>query len=118
MENFYGKKPCLGEVSVAATASAGSVGDERRGRAEFHEIVSALETAFEIDLSRFRIPDSEMKQYAVSMHRRSQYGRFRAKTRLTDVRYCDDELVLKQVAGIAKRMHTLVQSLDMLRVAA
>src|SRR5260221_8020327 len=39
-----------------------SSGDEGEV-SQFHEIVSALEEAFNLDLSSFRIPEAELKQY-------------------------------------------------------
>ena len=39
-----------------------SSGDEGEV-SQFHEIVSALEEAFNVDLSSFRIPEAELKQY-------------------------------------------------------
>ena len=69
--------------------------------AQFHDVVSALEKAFALDLSSFRIPDAEMRQQIVSFRRAPRSGRFPAQTRLSDKRSCDVQLLLRQMDGIA-----------------
>ncbi|MGH9640170.1 MAG: hypothetical protein ACRD3Y_08925, partial [Bryobacteraceae bacterium] len=54
---------------------------------QFHEIISALESAFGASLSTFRIPDTEMKQIVIQARRASYSGRFPASSLLSDKRY-------------------------------
>jgi hypothetical protein len=67
---------------------------------QFHEIVSALEEAFGIDLSSFRIPEAELKPRVVSFRRASYSGRFPARKQMSDKRSCDAHFVQRQVDGI------------------
>jgi hypothetical protein len=67
---------------------------------QFHEIVSALEEAFGIDLSLFRIPEVELKPHVVSFGRASYSGRFPARKQMSDKRYCDRHFAQRQINGI------------------
>ena len=83
---------------------------------QFHEIVSALEEAFEVDLYAFRIPEAELKQYEdesgstawedagrqVDRFSRTPYsGHFPARTQMSDRRFCDVRFLQRQIDGIA-----------------
>lgn len=77
--------------------------------AQFHEIVSALEEATGEDLSSFRIPESELKHRVISR------GPLRARpgrppsggTRMSEKRYCDDQVMRRQIEGIASYFASL-----------
>ncbi|MGP8173055.1 MAG: hypothetical protein ACLP7O_00750, partial [Terracidiphilus sp.] len=77
-----------------------SSGDEGEV-SQFHEIVSALEEAFNVDLSSFRVSDAEMKQRIVSPRRASYSGRFPARKQLSDKRFCNVHFLQRQIDGIA-----------------
>lgn len=77
--------------------SSGSEGEV----SQFHEIVSALEKAYGLDLSAFRIPDAEMKPRIISSQRAPYSGRFPARRRVSDRRSCDIQFLLRQMDGIA-----------------
>jgi hypothetical protein len=66
---------------------------------QFHEIVTALEQAYAVDLSSFRIPDSEMKRMIVGVSRIPRSGR-RRPPQMSDERYCDEQVALRKVDGI------------------
>lgn len=68
--------------------------------AQFHEIVTALEEAYAVELSSFRIPDAEMKPRIVGVWRASHSGRFPARKQMSDKRYCDEQFVRRQMEGI------------------
>jgi hypothetical protein len=68
---------------------------------QFNEVVSALEEAFEIDLSTFRIVDAELKPRVVSFRRASYSGRFPARKQMSDKRFCDVHFLQRQIDGIA-----------------
>jgi hypothetical protein len=80
---------------------------------KFHEIVSALEEAFEMDLYAFRIPEAELKQYEdesgstawVDAGRhigRTPYpGHFPAGKQMLEKRCCDENLAKQKIDGIA-----------------
>lgn len=73
----------------------------------FHEIVTALEDAYGVDLSSFKIPDAEMKQIVVSMSRASYSGRFPARRQMSDKRFCDVHFVRRQIDGIVLYLQSL-----------
>ena len=81
-----------------------SSGDEGEV-SQFHEIVSALEEAFNIDLSSFRIPEAELKQSEDESGSTSweDAGRhsFHARKRMSDKRFCDVHFLQRQMDGIA-----------------
>jgi hypothetical protein len=92
-----------------------SSGDEGEV-SQFHEIVSALEEAFNLDLYSFRIPEAELKQYEdesgstawVDAGRhvvRSNWtpypGHFPAGKQMSDKRFCDVHFLQRQIDGIA-----------------
>jgi hypothetical protein len=92
-----------------------SSGDEGEV-SQFHEIVSALEDAFSEDLSSFRIPEAELKQYEdesgstawvdagrhVGRLSRAPYsGPFPAGKQMSDKRFCDVHFLQRQIDGIA-----------------
>ena len=66
----------------------------------FHEIVAALEHAYGVDLSAFRIPDSEMKQQIVGVQRAPRSGRFPGRVQMSQRRYCDEQFAKRQLEGI------------------
>ena len=92
-----------------------SSGDEGEV-SQFHEIVSALEEAFNVDLSSFRIPEAELKQsedesgstawedagrHVVRFSRAPYSGRFPARKQMSDKRFCDVHFLQRQIDGIA-----------------
>jgi hypothetical protein len=78
-----------------------SSGDEGEV-SKFHEIVSALEEAFNVDLSLFRIPEAELKQYEDESGSTSwvDAGRFPARKQMSDKRFCDEKLAQRKIDGI------------------
>ena len=66
----------------------------------FHEVVTTLEKAFAVDLSAFRIPDSELKQIIVAVQRAPRSGRFPGQKQMSDQRYCDDGFARRQIEGL------------------
>jgi hypothetical protein len=87
-----------------------SSGDEGEV-SQFHEIVSALEEAFNLDLSSFRIPEAELKQSedesgstawedAGRNVGRAPYSG-RARKQMSDKRFCDVHFLQRQIDGIA-----------------
>jgi hypothetical protein len=66
----------------------------------FHEIVTALEGAYGLDLSAFHIPDSEMKHQIVGVQRAPRSGRHAGRKQMSEKRYCDDRFARRQVEGI------------------
>jgi hypothetical protein len=89
-----------------------SSGDEGEV-SQFHEIVSALEEAFSEDLSVFRIPKTELKQYedesgstswvdaGRNIGRTPYPGHFPAGKQMSDKRFCDVHFLQRQIDGIA-----------------
>ena len=92
-----------------------SSGDEGEV-SQFHEIVSALEEAFKVDLSSFRIPDAELKQFEdesgntswvdagrhVARSSWTPYpGHFPSGKQMSDKRFCDVQFLHRQIDGIA-----------------
>jgi hypothetical protein len=84
-----------------------SAGDEDEV-SQFHEIVSALEEAFNENLSVFRIPEDKLKQYEdesgstawVDAGRHG--GRFNpACKQMSERRFCDVRFLQQQIDGIA-----------------
>jgi len=73
----------------------------------FHEIVSALEAAFDVDLSLFRIPEAQLKQYEDESGSTSwvdagrSVGRFPARRQVSGKRLCDVLFFQCQLNGIA-----------------
>jgi hypothetical protein len=83
---------------------------------QFHEIVSALEEAFKLDLSSFRIPEAELKQSEdesgntawedagrhVDRFSRTPYsGHIPARKQMSDRRFCNVPFLQRQIEGIA-----------------
>src|SRR5271157_5692604 len=66
---------------------------------QFHEVVTALEEAYAIELSSFRVPDAEMKRRVVGVSRIGYSGRSRP-VQMSDTRYCDEQFVRRQMEGI------------------
>jgi hypothetical protein len=86
-----------------------SSGDESEV-SQFHEIVSALEEAFNVDLSSFRIPEAELKQsedesgstaWEDAGRRAPHPGRYPARKQMSDKRFCDVHFLQRQIDGIA-----------------
>jgi hypothetical protein len=79
-----------------------SSGDEGEV-SKFHDIVFALEEAFNVDLSLFRIPEAELKQYEDESGSTSwvDAGRFPARKQMSQKRYCDVHFLQRQIDGIA-----------------
>ncbi|MGA2136733.1 MAG: hypothetical protein ABSH50_30965 [Bryobacteraceae bacterium] len=76
----------------------------------FHQIVEALEAAYSVDLSAFRIPDSEIKQQVVGVQRAPRSGRFPGRIQMSGKRYCDEQFARRQVEGVMLYFQTLQQS--------
>jgi len=83
---------------------------------QFHEIVSALEEAFNVDLSVFRIPEAELKQtedesgntawedagrHVVRSNWTPYPGHFPDRKQMSDRRFCDVHFLQRQIDGIA-----------------
>jgi hypothetical protein len=72
---------------------------------QFHEIVSALEEAFSVDLSSFRIPEAAMKQFEDESGSTAWVdagrGRFPAHKQVSSRRFCDIHLLQRQIDGVA-----------------
>lgn len=68
---------------------------------EFHKIVTALEESFGVDLSPFRIPESQLRPKIVGAQRAPRSGRFPGRTQMSSTRYCDEKFAQRQVEGIA-----------------
>jgi hypothetical protein len=66
---------------------------------QFHESVAALEEAYAVDLSSFKIQDADMKRITVGVSRIGHSGRRRA-VQMSNKRYCDEPLALRRVDGI------------------
>ncbi len=81
-----------------------SSGDEGEV-SQFHEIVSALEEAFNEDLSSFRIPEAAMKQFEDESGSTAWVdagrGRFPARKQMSGKRFCDVHFLNRQIDGIA-----------------
>jgi hypothetical protein len=83
-----------------------SSGDEGEV-SQFHEIVSALEEAFNEDLSSFRIPEAAMKQFedesgsTAWVDAGRNVGRFPTGKQMSDKRFCDVHFLQRQIDGIA-----------------
>jgi hypothetical protein len=81
-----------------------SSGDEGEV-SQFHEIVSALEEAFNEDLSSFRIPEAAMKQFEDESGSTAWVdagrGRFPARKQMSGKRFCDVDFLNRQIDGIA-----------------
>ena len=75
----------------------------------FHEIVGALEAAYAVDLSAFRIPASEMKQQIVAVQRTPRSGRFPGRNQMSEKRYCDERFARRQIEGIMLYFQNLQQ---------
>lgn len=73
---------------------------------QFHEIITALEEAYAVDLSSFRVPDTEMKPIVVALSR-ARPGRYPARRQMSDRRYCDEQFVRRQMEGIALYLQNL-----------
>jgi len=75
---------------------------------QFHDIVTALEEASGEDLSALRIPDSQMKQSVSWSPMRTRPGRPPSGgKRMSVKRYCDDNLMRRQLEGIASYFQNL-----------
>jgi hypothetical protein len=83
-----------------------SSGDEGEV-SQFHEIVSELEEAFNVDLSSFRVPEAKLKQYEDESGSTAwedagrNVGRFPARKQMSDKRFCDVRFLQCQIDGIA-----------------
>jgi predicted glycoside hydrolase/deacetylase ChbG (UPF0249 family) len=78
--------------------------------ARFHEIVTELEEGFAVDLSAFRIPDSEVKQSVDSAQRAPRSGRFPGRKHLSPKRHCDEQFARHQIEGIMLYFQSLQPS--------
>lgn len=72
---------------------------------EYHLILRVLEAASGVDLSAFRIPDSELKPRVsgISLATRRRPG----ATRYSDERYCDDGFFSRRIDGLWNYLRTL-----------
>ena len=68
--------------------------------ARFHDIVTALEGAYGVDLSSFRIAASEVKPMIVAAWRQPRSGRLGRPPQYSSKRYCDEKFVQRQMDGI------------------
>jgi hypothetical protein len=66
---------------------------------QFQEIVAALEEAYAVDLSSFRIRDADMKRITVGVSRIGYSGR-RGPVQMSKERHCDERVARRQVDGI------------------
>jgi hypothetical protein len=69
---------------------------------QFNDVVSALEDAFESNLSLYRILEAELKPYEDESGSTSwvEAGRFPARKQMSDKRYCDEKLAQRKIDGI------------------
>jgi hypothetical protein len=86
------------------------IGGMKDAVAQFHEIVTALEEAYAVDLSAFRIPDAEVKPRIVGVSPAPRSGRFPARRQMSDRRYCDEQFALRQMEGIVFYFQSLQPS--------
>jgi hypothetical protein len=77
---------------------------------QFHEVVAPLEDAYGVDLSAFRIPDSEMKPQIVGVQRAPRSGRFPGRVQMSQKPYCDEQFARRQVEGIWLYFESLQQT--------
>jgi len=80
--------------------SSGDEGEVSR----FHELVSELEEAFGVDLSSFRIPEAELKQFEDESGSTAwvDAGRhFPVRKQASSRRFCDVQFLQRQIDGIA-----------------
>jgi hypothetical protein len=89
---------------------------------QFHEIVSALEEAFNVDLSSFRIREAELKQFEdesgsttwvdagrqAGRFSRTPSGYFPDRKQMSDKRFCDVHLLQRRIDGIAFYFQNLI----------
>jgi hypothetical protein len=74
---------------------------------QFREIVSALEEAFNADLSSFGIPEAQLKQYedesgsTAWVDAGRNVGGFPARRQMSGKRFCDVHFLNRQIDGIA-----------------
>jgi hypothetical protein len=80
---------------------------DERDVSQFHEIVSALEGAYAVNLSSFRIPNAELKPRIVGVQRAPRSGRFPARRQMSDKRYCNEQFARRQMEGIALYFQSL-----------
>lgn len=75
---------------------------DERDVSRFHEIVTALEEAYNgLDLSAFRIPDSEMRPHVLSFSRASYSRRHPPRPpRMSEMRYCEGDVAKQKLEGI------------------
>ena len=83
-----------------------SSGDEGEV-SQFHEIVSALQEAFNQDLSAYHIPESAMKEFEDEsgnndwVNAGRNVGRLPARKQMSGKRFCDVHLLNRRIDGIA-----------------
>jgi hypothetical protein len=53
-----------------------------------------------VNLSAFRIPDSEITQKIIAVQRAPRSGRFPGRTQMSEKRYCNEKFARRQVEGI------------------
>ena len=68
---------------------------------------TALEGAFSVDLSSFRVPDAEMRPRMLGYQRAPRSGRYPARKQMSDKRYCDEQFVWRQMQGIVFYLQNL-----------
>ena len=73
---------------------------DEAGVSQFHDIVAALEDVYGIDLSAFRIPNADVKPRVVQVSRAPYSGRFPARKRMSEKRYCEGHIVRRHMEGI------------------
>jgi len=96
----YSHKQSVAWAQFEAFRSHPPIWWDEAGVGQFHGIVTALEDAYAVDLSSFRIPAAEVKPRVVGVSRIPRSGRFPARTQMSDKRYCNEQFALRQVEGI------------------
>jgi hypothetical protein len=95
-----------------------SSGDEGEV-SQFHEIVDALEEAFKVDLTSYRIQDADLKQYEDESGSTSwvdagrhvdRFSLAPASKQMSAKRYCDVHLLQRKIDGVALYIQTLIQT--------
>ena len=76
---------------------------------QFNVVVSALEEAYERDLSSFLISEAELKPYEDESESTSwvDAGRFPAHKQMSQKRYCDEKLAQRKIDGIVFNFQNL-----------
>src|SRR5258706_9475944 len=68
--------------------------------ARFHSVIADLEEGYGIDLSSFRVTETEMKPLLVSVTRAPLSGRFPARRQYSKELFCDGRVMQERIQGI------------------